>query len=388
MAKTLSKAGISTGADILAGHVTQSVDAFTGIEAYNITISGSTTISGSLLLEGTTDTNQPFVLTYNTSSGQVHYTASSATGGGISPTQTGSFMVTGSVTDNTLTFTKGDGSTFPLTIDTGSGDAVLTQNLLSNQNVGGVTSGDLFTLGSSLESVLRAILITAIPASLSSLVLKNGAASVSVGVKEAYDDIVFNTSSFTAVADNPGGLFPYSASFTASGADSGDFDIYFGNDVLAGSNNFGLGGTQTIAVTSIAGNSQTVTFTTRGKNPGDLSALSTSTTATYVFPFYYGSTTTDFSAAGDVDGVLTKLVTTKSTKTLNYNFTNEFAYICYPAVYGDLTSIKDGNGFEVLSAFTKYTRNQAGSAGWSGISYNIYKTATTSVPNQDYVFTF
>ena len=33
----------------------------------------------------------------------------------------------------------------------------------------------------------------------------------------------------------------------------------------------------------------------------------------------------------DVDGVLTKLVTTKSTKTLNYNFTNEFAYICYPA---------------------------------------------------------
>jgi hypothetical protein len=121
MAKTLSKAGILTGADILAGHVTQSVDAFTGIEAYNITISGSTTISGSLLLEGTTDTNQPFVLTYNTSSGQVHYTASSATGGGISPTQTGSFMVTGSVTDNTLTFTKGDGSTFPLTIDTGSG---------------------------------------------------------------------------------------------------------------------------------------------------------------------------------------------------------------------------------------------------------------------------
>ena len=121
MAKTLSKSGIVTGADILAGHVTQSVDALTGIEAYDITISGSTTISGSLLLDGTTDTGQAFVLTYNTSSGQVHYTASNAIGSsGITPSQTGSFMVTGSVTDNTLTFTKGDGTTFDLTVDTGS----------------------------------------------------------------------------------------------------------------------------------------------------------------------------------------------------------------------------------------------------------------------------
>jgi len=390
MAKTLSKTGIVTGADILAGHVTQSVDAFTGIEAYDITISGSTTISGSLFLDGTTETSQPFVLTYNTSSGQVYYTASSAIGGGgggITPGQTGSFMITGSVSGSTLTFTKGDSSTFDLVLDPTS-SAVLTQDLLSNQNVGGVDSGDLFTSGSSLESVLRAILITAIPASLSSLTLKNGAASVSVGVKEAYDDIVFNTASFSAGADNPGGLFPYSASFTASGADSGDFNIYFGDDVLGSSNNFGVGGTQTISVTSISGNSQTVTFSVRGKNPGDLANLSTSATATYVYPFYYGSSTTDFSTTGNVDGTLTKLVATKSNKTLNYNFTNEFAYICYPAVYGDLTSIKDGNGFEVLSAFTKFTRNQAGSAGWSAISYNIYKTATTSIPNQDYVFTF
>lgn len=34
---------------------------------------------------------------------------------------TGSLMVTGSVTNNTLTFTKGDGSTFNLTVNTGSG---------------------------------------------------------------------------------------------------------------------------------------------------------------------------------------------------------------------------------------------------------------------------
>jgi len=46
MAKTLSKAGITTTSTIEAGHVSQSVDAFTGIDAYDITISGSLTING------------------------------------------------------------------------------------------------------------------------------------------------------------------------------------------------------------------------------------------------------------------------------------------------------------------------------------------------------
>lgn len=46
MAKTLSKAGISTTSTIEAGHVSQSIDAFTGIDAYDITISGSLTING------------------------------------------------------------------------------------------------------------------------------------------------------------------------------------------------------------------------------------------------------------------------------------------------------------------------------------------------------
>ena len=161
MAKTLSKSGIVTGADILAGHVTQSVDAFTGIDAYDITVSGSLTVDGSLLLQGTLDTNQDFVLTYNTSSVQVYYTASSAVGGGggITPGQTGSFMITGSVSGSTLTFTKGDSSTFDLVLDPTS-SAVLTQDLLSNQNVGRLDSVDLFTSGSSLESVVRDILIT------------------------------------------------------------------------------------------------------------------------------------------------------------------------------------------------------------------------------------
>jgi len=45
------------------------------------------------------------------------------TGSFVTNDETGSFMTTGSVTDNTITFTKGDGTTFEITVDTGSGGA-------------------------------------------------------------------------------------------------------------------------------------------------------------------------------------------------------------------------------------------------------------------------
>jgi hypothetical protein len=48
----LSKTGITTGATIQVGHVTQSVDAFTGLVSYDITVSGSLTLTGSLNQSG------------------------------------------------------------------------------------------------------------------------------------------------------------------------------------------------------------------------------------------------------------------------------------------------------------------------------------------------
>lgn len=48
MALTLSKTGITNGSTVEAWHVTQSIDAFTGAKAYDITISGSLTLTGSV----------------------------------------------------------------------------------------------------------------------------------------------------------------------------------------------------------------------------------------------------------------------------------------------------------------------------------------------------
>ena len=84
MAKRLDKSDITSLNTIRPYHVSQSVDAFTGIEAYDINISGSFQVTGSTILSGSvtmqtlTTPAQTDVLTYNSSTGRVYYTASNA----------------------------------------------------------------------------------------------------------------------------------------------------------------------------------------------------------------------------------------------------------------------------------------------------------------------
>ena len=50
MAKTLDKSGIQNGQTITAADVSQSIDAFTGTDAYDITISGSLSVTGTIFV--------------------------------------------------------------------------------------------------------------------------------------------------------------------------------------------------------------------------------------------------------------------------------------------------------------------------------------------------
>jgi hypothetical protein len=58
MANILTKAGISSGSTVQAGHITQSIDAFTSAQAYDITLSGSLVVTGSVILD--TNINKNF----------------------------------------------------------------------------------------------------------------------------------------------------------------------------------------------------------------------------------------------------------------------------------------------------------------------------------------
>jgi len=59
-------------------HVSQSVDALTGAEAYDLIISGSLTLTGSLAINGLTNPSLTDVLTIDTTTGQIYYTSSTA----------------------------------------------------------------------------------------------------------------------------------------------------------------------------------------------------------------------------------------------------------------------------------------------------------------------
>lgn len=316
-------------------------------------------------------------------------------GGGGGTTDTGSLLITASYVHPDLVFTKGDGTTFNVNI---SASATLQQDLLSNVTVGGSDAGTLYPSGTLLESILRDILIDQLDASitLASLVLGTKGIPISVlgsggDTVEVSSSITFNTASLLAQAHDPGGAYPFSASFTASGADlGGDFSIYLADGPLAASSNlYGVGVPRTI----IRQSSGSVVFTVNATEPVTLATISDTVTLSFIYPIYHGMVAGDYST-GNLEGNLTKLLEGKGTKTLLMNGTNAFIYFAYPASYGNLTSIKDSNQFEYLNTpgtFAQYTTTQSGSIGWS-TSYHVYKY-TANLPNgtttnQNFTFTF
>ena len=144
MAKTLSSASIIDGSTVEAWHVTQSIDAFNGVEAYDITISGSLTLLGNTVLTGTAS-----------------YASTASYAANAGGADTGSLLTTASVSSNTITFTKGDTSTFNITVDTGSGGGSTdTGSLLTTASVSDdtitFTKGDASTFNIVVNNVVAA----------------------------------------------------------------------------------------------------------------------------------------------------------------------------------------------------------------------------------------
>ncbi len=72
-------------------------------------------------------------------------------GGGGGSTDTGSLLTTASVSLNTITFTKGDGSTFPITVDTGSSSGFIVENAATYRVI---TANNSATTGSAQENLI------------------------------------------------------------------------------------------------------------------------------------------------------------------------------------------------------------------------------------------
>ena len=95
----------------------------------------------------------------NSTSASFALTASFALSGGGGSTNTGSLLTTASVSLNTITFTKGDGSTFPITVNTGSATTIDTGSLTTTASFNAYTAstntftGSIQTQVNTLQSV-------------------------------------------------------------------------------------------------------------------------------------------------------------------------------------------------------------------------------------------
>ena len=307
---------------------------------------------------------------------------SSLAGGGGS-VNTGSLLVTGSAALNVITFTKGDGSTFAITVDTGSGggSADLTQQLTANLTVGGVTSGDSFASGSSIESLLRDMLITYQQPTLGTLNIRNGGSSINTTIYDVGASFTCDDATFTAGVDSPNGDYPQSASLSCTGADIGSF-TEDGPDNVGASNTITF---STSRVISRASDSGTVSFTvtTDSRNSGDTQSRGKS----YYFRWrnYLAASSTIISDGTTLQSVLdndlvqSPLDTNRSwTATCNSdnNDGNNYTYIIYPSTYGNLSGIIQDGATPVLGAFNDApigtftaTNSQGSSRNWI-----VYKT--------------
>jgi hypothetical protein len=124
--------------------------------------------------------------------------------GSASTVSTASLLITASVSLNTITFTKGDASTFNITVDTGSGGGGAVTSITNNTNdyiltaTGGTTingEGNLRFDGSALK-------VTGSVAISSSLAVGNISPSATVGRIDASNDVVAYSTSDIRLKEN------------------------------------------------------------------------------------------------------------------------------------------------------------------------------------------
>lgn len=124
--------------------------------------------------------------------------------------------------------------------------------------------------------------------------------------------------------------------------------------------------------------SDTKTFTlsvTDSKN----NTKSSSITFSFVYPFYYGTFSEDLTEEKVKNS--TKLIELKNNKTIRITYTDMRFFYAYPKNYGELKSIKDGNGFDYINDFNKEE------ISINNVSYYIYKIKDKASVS-DIVFTF
>ena len=119
---------------------------------------------------------------------------------------------------------------------------------------------------------------------------------------------------------------------------------------------------------------KTLTYTLKATYEG--MTESASKQVSVVYPSYFGSVGADWTPTETTVMALSKsLQTSRASTHTGINTSNGKIAYCYPASFGKLTSVKDGNGYEVIDSYTLWTVNV------NSVEYNCYLLTTPVTSN-------
>ena len=143
-------------------------------------------------------------------------------------------------------------------------------------------------------------------------------------------------------------------------------------------------GTTILAIDDLTDNGKTAakTFNYTLKAIGGSTTRLAHTSVTFVHRSYAGVIDANKNAltATEIKALTNQAVQNSKSRTLSFTQNNQKIAYCYPAYLGNLSSIKDGNGFQGFSGYTKSTVDV------DGVTYNVYLSANAATASGSYTF--
>lgn len=270
----------------------------------------------------------------------------------------------------------------------GSHECIINKEITAAITVGGIDEGSVFPIGTKMEDMWSALLEptlypTYVAPSATLTYAADSYYEVGATIPAKTSTVAYNAGAIVlnGVVQNPRGGAATQYAVDTTGADTD----YNATDASSGSFSVPALTRATKGQIKIFG---TVSYA-EGAQPKDskgndydsplaAGTVSASKTMNFIQAFFYGAANS--TPISDFTG-LTKVVQPKANKTFNFTTNNQYMIMAYDSSYGNLSSILDGNGFEVIGGWTKSTLTV------DGFTYNVY-TANLPTTDTNAPFTF
>ena len=158
--------------------------------------------------------------------------------------------------------------------------------------------------------------------------------------------------------------------------------LYNGSTLLAEKtgSEVAAGGTFTFSGLSVAVPSTSIVLTVKVTDASGNTVSKSTAGWNFVYPYYIGVCAEDAEINEELVESLTKKVEAKGNKTNSFTCDYQRMVFAYPKSHGALSSILDANGFENITAFTRYEVSITGMDG-TAQAYYVYVNSASTVSN-------